>query len=549
MKISKTFSKLSLVLLLVVTGASNVVLAMHPNPRLNVIGTYATGMFGQGAAEIVAHDSETQRLFVVNGGSSTIDVLKLSAAGAPSFLFSIDIEPYGDQANSVAVCDGIVAAAVQADVKTDPGTVEFFDADGNHLKTVGAGALPDMLTFTHDCKKVLVANEGEPNSYNQPDSVDPEGSITIVDLRHGVAHASSQNVGFAGFNNITLDPSIRIFGPNATVAKDLEPEYIAVDHNSKTAWITLQENNAVAVLDIKRARIKRLTGLGFKDHNSVVNKIDASDRDTPGTSNNGLVNIRNWPVFGMYQPDAITSYKSRGRTYYITANEGDARDYTGFAEEARVGALTLDAAAFTIKGYPDVSTGANGLRNNDNLGRLTVTRTLGNTDQDADFEDLYAFGSRSISIWDESGNQLFDSGDQLEQVTAGIFPSFFNAGNDDNTFDSRSDNKGPEPESVTVGKVFGRTYAFVGLERIGGILVYDVTNPGNVRFVQYVNNRNFNEPVNTAGALDLGPEGIHFIKAQDSPTGFPLLAVANEVSGTTTIYGFTCENWEDDEEE
>jgi hypothetical protein len=527
-----------LALLVAFFTASAIVSMSQTQVRLNFVGTRATGVFNQGAAEIVAHDSVTQRLFVVNGANSSIDVLSLSGQGVPSYLFSINIDPFGAQANSVDVCNGLVAAAVQADVKVNKGTVEFFDAFGNHLKSMPAGSLPDMVTFTPGCGKVLVANEGEPNSYGQPDSADPEGSVTVVDLHQGLAKATSVTIRFNEFNGTTLDPTIRVFGPGATIAQDLEPEYIAVAPDLKTARVTLQENNAIAILDLEKLKFTELIGLGFKDHNLPRNKFDASDRDVPGSSNNGIINIRNWPVFGMFLPDAIASYTVGGETYYVTANEGDARDWPGFDEEVRVGSVTLDAAAFAARGYMDVSTGAAGLRNNDNLGRLNITSTLGNTDADSDFESLYSFGTRSFSIWNQDGKIVYDSGDDFEQITAQIFPSFFNASNDDNALDSRSDNKGPEPEAVEIAEAYGRTYAFIGLERIGGVMVYDITDPFNVDFVQYVNNRNFTAPVNSAAALDLGPEGLHFIPANESPTGVPLLAVANEVSGTTTIYEF-----------
>jgi len=509
-------------------------LAEKPGVELRVLGSYDHGAFARSSSEIVAHDPATQRLFVVNAERSTIDILDIADPTNPAAnLPSIEVEPYGAQANSVDVCNGVVAAAVQADVKTDNGSIVFFDTAGNFLKSVEAGALPDMITFTPNCEFVLSANEGEPNSYGQADSVDPEGSVTVVDLRNGVTNAAATQATFEDFAREDLDASVRIYGPGATVAQDIEPEYIAVDHNSKTAYVTLQENNAIAVLDIRTATVTAIHGLGFKDYTDPKFKLDASDRDVPGSSNNGIYNVRNWPVYGMYLPDSIAAHKYKNETFLITANEGDARDWPGFAEEARVGALTLDAAAFT--GW-DVGTGANGLRNNDNLGRLNVTRTLGNTDADADYEALYTLGGRSFSIWTTGGEQIFDSGFAFEQITYAAAPLFFNVSNEDNSFDSRSDNKGPEPEAVTIGKAYGRTYAFIGLERTGGIMVYDVTNPYDVKFVQYVNNRDFTKAVDSPDAKDLGPEGIHFISEDDSPTGVPMIAVANEVSGTTTLY-------------
>jgi hypothetical protein len=416
-----------------------------------------------------------------------------------------------------------VAVAVEANVKTDNGSVVFFDADGGFLSQVTVGALPDMLTYTPDGKTVLVANEGEPSGYG-PGFVDPEGSVSIIDVKHGACWVQQYDVSTARFtipNASALDPSVRIFGPGASVEQDFEPEYIAVSHDSKTAWVTLQENNAIAVLDIRNARFTQIVGLGFKDHALAGNALDASDRD-------GGINIANWPVLGMYQPDGIASFRYRGQTYLITANEGDARDWPGLTEEARVSALNLDPAAF-----PNAAQ----LKSNARLGRLTVTRSNGDLDGDGDFDRLFVFGGRSFSIWTASGQQVFDSGDQFEQITAQALPLSFNSNNDaNNSFDTRSDNKGPEPEGLAVGEMFGRTYAFIGLERIGGVMVYEITNPFNPRFVQYVNPRDFSGDAAAGTAGDLGPEGVLFIPANDSPSHRPLLVVTNEVSGTTTIY-------------
>lgn len=521
MKFNFRFKHKILFLMIVVLSA-NSVFAKKADIRLSVLGSYATGIFGDSAAEIAAHDPLTQRLFVTNSANSTIDVLSIANPSNPFLLFSIDVSPYGKQANSVDVYNGIIAAAVQAETKTDNGKVVFFDANGNFLNAVTVGALPDMITFTPNGEKVLTANEGEPNDdYN----IDPEGSVSIIDLKNGVFNATVKNAGFSQFNNSVLDSSIRIFGLNASVAQDLEPEYIAVSHNSKTAWVTLQENNAVGILDLKSGEFTDLFGLGFKNHDIAGNGLDASDRDN-------AINIANWKVFGMYQPDAIAALKYKNDTFLITANEGDARDYAGFAEEVRVGSssIVLD---------PTVFPNAASLKANARLGRLNITRTLGDRDGDGDYDALYAFGARSFSIWTAEGKQIFDSGDDFEQITADVFPAFFNVSNDNNDKDNRSDNKGPEPEGVTVGKVFGRNYAFIGLERIGGVMIYDVTDPFSPQFVQYINNRNFMAATDTAAAGDLGPEGLHFISDSDSPNGQPLLIVANEVSGTTTIYEIT----------
>jgi 2',3'-cyclic-nucleotide 2'-phosphodiesterase / 3'-nucleotidase / 5'-nucleotidase len=496
---------------------------------LKQIGRYGAGASTtpeEARAEISAFDPVTKRLFSINLNLRQLDVLDLGAPDTPVLVQTV---PLGGKPNSVAVHNGIVAVALEGPQKTDPGSVKFFNASGALLNQVTVGALPDMLTFSPNGRWLLVANEGEPNSYNQADSVDPDGSVSVIDMRGDVTGLNQANVRTASFSSSIPQEnpsSIRIFGPNATIAKDLEPEYITVSKNSQTAWVTLQENNALAVLDIPSASFTRIIGLGFKDHLHPNNTLDASDRDVSGSSNNGIINIRNWPVLGMYQPDSIASYRVKGKTYLVMANEGDARDYPGFSEEARVGSLTLDAAAFAAQGYPDVTTGVAGLRNNDNLGRLTVTNTLGNTDGDAEFEKLYVFGARSFSIRNADGGLVYDSGNELEQRTAALVPTIFNSNGAADTFDTRSDNKGPEPEGLALGKIGGRTYAFIGLERTGGIIAYDITEPQSPQFVTYAN----------TGPTDISPEGLLFIKKSESPNGKPLLVVSHEVSNTVTIF-------------
>ena len=497
--------------------------------ELNVLGSYQPegNVFDESAAEIVAHDPANQRLFVVNANASTVDVLDIQDPSQPVLLGTIDATAEGASANSVAVYGDLVAVAIEAENKQDNGKVVFYNStDLGKVSEVEVGALPDMLTFTRDGQKVLVANEGEPSDDY---TVDPVGSVTVIDLSAGVAGATATTAGFEAFNgqeDSLRAEGVRIFGPGASAAQDFEPEYIAVSVDNSRAWVALQENNAVALLDIDKAEILDVLPLGFKDHNLLGNELDASNEDEG-------INIRNWPVKGMYQPDAITSYAYNGKTYYITANEGDARDYAGFSEEARVEDLVLAPGAFP-----------NNLQNLENLGRLNITTTLGSTTECGTpevtecYNELYSYGARSFSIWNEDGQRVFDSGSEFERITASLIPDNFNGNNDENSFDNRSDDKGPEAEAATVGEINGQTFAFIGLERVGGIMVYNVTNPQNPEFVQYLNNRDFSDEADpeagTAG--DLGPEGLAFIAASDSPTGEPMLAVGNEVSGTTTLY-------------
>ena len=497
--------------------------------------SFSTGIFDDGAALHSAYDPSNQTLFVTNGSTNQIDALNISDPTNPFLSFNIDLNPFGTVTN-VAYNNGLFAVSVENETVTDPGSVLFFNPLGDLLEQVTVGALPDSLTFTPDGSKVLVANEGEPSDDY---TVDPLGTVSIIDT-------SNWNVltaDFQAFNDAILDDSVRIFGPNATVAQDLEPEDITVSEDGKIAYVTLQENNAVGILNLETFQFEEVIGLGFKDYTLPENMLDASDRDDG-------INIQNWPVFGIYQPDELQAYTFGDETYFVTANEGDSRQYefedeTGedqvaFDEETTVADVVLD---------PDAFPNAEELQADENLGRLEITNTLGDTDGDGDFDELYSFGGRSFSIFNSSGELVFDSGDDFEQITAQLFPEFFNSNNDENNFDNRSDNKGIEPEGIVLGMIEDQTYAFIGLERIGGQMVYNITDPNNPFFVTYKNNRDFSveltldeegDPDPTAAELaaigDLGPEGLTFISAEDSPTGEALLVVSNEVSGTTTIY-------------
>jgi len=487
---------------------ASVAAAQESELSLTLLGRYETGLRDEGAQEIAAYHVGTQTLFVVNGANGTVDLLNISDPAAPSLTTQLDFSDLGDGVNSVAVSGDLVAVAIDND--QEAGQVAFLNPDGSRIATYEVGALPDMVTFTPDGRFALTANEGEPSDDY---TVDPEGSVSIIDLSNGAEAATVTTVGFQG---VELPAEVRVFGPNATPAQDLEPEYIAVTPDSATAYVTLQENNALAVIDIASASVQAVVALGFKDHSLEGNGMDASDED-------GGINISPRPVLGMYQPDGIYAFEVGGQTYLITANEGDARDYDGFSEQARVEDLTLDAEA-----YPD---GAG------DLARLRTTTTLGDTDGDGDVDQIYSFGARSFTIWDATGALVYDSGDMLEQLTAELVPDAFNSEGLAESFDSRSDDKGPEPEGVTVGVINDVPYAFLGLERIGGVMVFNLSDPTAPTFVTYANNTDyqgsFEEGTFTG---DIAPEGVLFIPAEDSPNGAALLVLANEVSGTTTLY-------------
>lgn len=671
------------------------------------IGDFQTGVFDEGATEIAAYDSASQKLFFTNGDQDAIGVLDLSDPTDPQLSRYIPIAPYGDGVNSVAVGNGILAAAVEADDFDANGSVVFFDAsDNSFIAEYEVGVLPDMVTFTSDGATVLSANEGEPNDDY---TVDPQGTISIIDISNGADNATVTTLDFTSFQANDLDASTRIFGGlpsteddtafydpladtvtalgnlqvvdeldttqswsyetfdgdffaemnafsgdtanvdwliipaldlsdylaasfsfenaknfdggsldvlisddydtssrapsaatwdtittefdfstggyddvfsgafdledyltsnvsigflyqgspgggNATLwqldsflvegqifngrfapepATNFEPEYITVSEDNSTAYVSLQENNAIAVVDIANETITDVYGLGFKDHSDNDNRLDASNDD-------GAINLRSYPrLFGMYQPDAIAGFTVDGVNYVATANEGDAREYEGvpgFIEEEDIEDVTLDD-------FFDPA-----LQEDSAFGPLTITNTLGDNDGDGDFDSLFVFGGRSFSIYEAGSNsfsQVYDSGDDFAEILADSVPQFFNTNNDENEFDDRSDNKGCEPEAINIAR-FGqglneRIVAFIGLERQGGIMVFDVTDPSSPFYLDYIQDRNYNVPADSVNngelvAGDLGPEDIVIVPDSASPNGETLMIVSNEVSGNIAIY-------------
>lgn len=481
--------------------------------KLVKLGSFNT--HEKAGSEIVAYDKASKRMFVTNGANNQIDIIDIANPQSPTKVSSIDLSSYGTGVNSVAVHNGVVAAAVEIK-STDglytnsKGNVVFFDVAGTHTRTVEVGYLPDMVTFNEDGTKVVVANEGEPNGDY---SVDPIGSVGIIT----VADGSYVDVNFS---SATLTPAtdgtpVRLGStPSADKAKDIEPEYITVSGNY--AYVTLQENNAMAKVNLTTGALEYVKSFGVKSY-------EADSGNTIDIEEDGEIRMQSYPgLFGLYMPDTIASYTTNSTTYLVTANEGDGREYpiedfntsleTGDAltDESKISKLDLDPAIADT--YAD---------DND----LKVVIDMGDENNDGFYEKLYTYGARSFSIWNEAGDLIFDSGDSISKIVANAQPALFNQ--DAGEIDGRSGNKGAEPEALVVGEIDGKIYAFVGLERQNGIVMYDITDPEKVRFVDYIE---------TESEGEVSPEGMKFIPASDSPNGKNLLLVANEISGSTAIY-------------
>lgn len=523
--------------------------------NLTQIARYSAGQYNVdgGVMEIVAYNQATEWAYAINGQSGKLAAIPLAGLTAGAHVeeltgTEIDVKAlveaedstfqYGDM-TSVAISPDstTLAAALQAQGSNDAGRVALFTCEEDGSLTLEAlvetGAQPDMVTFAGD-GVVLTADEGEPREGYGENIADPKGSVTVVD----VEAQESTVVDFSAFDSqrdqLAEDGIVLKKGSAPSV--DLEPEYIAVSGGK--AYVTLQENNAIAVLDIDSQTFEGVYSAGFEDHSTTAIDLDKKDDAYDPQTYESLLGIR--------MPDGIAAFTVEGTTYLVTANEGDAREWGD--EDQGTFYLSEDERDFGEEGVTS-PTGAITAENSGLEGKVVFFKT-------EDFDGLdpekdYVFGGRSFTVFQATENgleEVFTSGDDFEALTAQYVPEYFNASNDNAVLDDRSGKKGPEAESVTVGTVDGKTYAFVALERTGGVMAYDVTDPAAITFVNYVNTRDFGTTVEGSeeyedGELDkwvtggdVAPEGLLFLDAASSPNGEPLLLAACEVSGTVAVY-------------
>jgi hypothetical protein len=555
------------------TAGENGINGTNANSALtiNLIGrAVLNAQSPEGAAEIVAYQASKKWIYAINssGDSAVVNIIPADTFDTAALVqdnegivnttnlstaitLTLNDNTPGD-ANSIAIDENnkLLAVAMAAKSVGEAGQIAFYDMSGDtpiFIKNVTAGFLPDMVTFSHDGAKVVVANEGEPNGDY---SIDPQGSISIINVNDGVIADNATNIDFTAYNDkqselealglIFANPTGRTINGNlinTTVAMDLEPEYVSISKDNKYAYVSIQENNALAIVNLEDNSLE-LKGLGFKDWSSL--QIDASDKD-------GGVNFKSYPgLYGMYQPDTISSFSWKGANFIVSANEGDAREYffdtTDEADCITKGGVDFDEddgclAYIDESRVEDLTLAANFdyLNNDDNdIGRLKVTTVKGDNNNDGQYESLYAYGARSFTIWDSNGLVVFDSGDDIGRITASVHGEAFNNNEDENKGDTRSDDKGAEPEALTIGTIGERTFAFIGLERMGGIMIYDITNPYDVQFEDYFYNRGLIAGAEITG--DLAPEGMTFIPREQSATGEPLLIIGNEISGSIAVW-------------
>lgn len=484
------------------------------NNTMHEIANYNTnaGADGDGGvAEIVKYNKYNQTMYLVSGKTQSVHIVNLNNVNSNSnttleatktvTLESIGINDAGDITSVDVSPDGKeIAIAIQHKDYDKNGYIARFDANGQLINIHEAGIQPDMITYSPDGSLILTANEGEPRQGYEAGTVDPKGSITALDTNTN----QSYDIDFTAFDS--AESRAALVADNVIIKKDtapsvdFEPEYITISNDSLTAYVTLQEANSIATIDLTTKQVTRVDSLGFKDYSSGDNKVDLYKKDD-------AINITNTNEFlGIYMPDGISSYEVDGKTYLLTANEGDSREWGDYINEVEEKYGESESKIVTL-----------------------------NTDDYDGFDDLskkYLFGGRSFSIIDASTmTMVSDSNGEFEEITAKLLPEYFNCSNDDISFEDRSGKKGPEPEDIKTMIIDGKVMAFIGLERIGGVMMYDVSDPTNPTYVDYLNLRDFSDDISGS----VSPEGLCTVSAKDSPTNKPMLIIANEVSGDVNV--------------
>lgn len=464
-------------------------------------------------AEIPVYDRVTGRLFVTS--ATDVHALELREGSDARGIGFARLGLAGDDVTHVAADPAgrgfLAACLVPARFATKFGHVVFIDPlTLREVGRVAAGHNPDSCAFSPGGEFLVVANEGQAEVLPTGEIVDPPGSVTVIDLR-GVRSAADlaglrdSDVREVALHGDVLDRAMGSMCPprisernRESPAVDLEPEYVTAPDN-QWAYVSMQENNAVLRVALDTARVDAIVGLGLVDR-----VIDASDAD----GSRGPA----WEVSCAPMPDQLAVFGAGGVRYLVMAEEGDSRgNATAGGEGVGDAARVSDLVAWGVIGEEVVPSEAAAP---ERLGRLNVLVDAARGPDGAP-GSLVAPGTRSIGVYDTSTmTRMGDTGSQFEVATLSLFGD-----------DSRSDDRGPEPEGVIIATIGDRRVAFVSLERPGAIAMVDLTEPSAPRLVSV-------HP--SAWDGDLGPESMCLI---ERPDGGSILVVCYETSGTVVLYG------------
>lgn len=565
------------VLLLTLAALANHTNAGISSVSLNLLSTTylpssvnATGqaMFRLGAdvAESIAYDATSYLVYAI-GDPGYLSVVAFNSTTGLGYV-SGSILVSDTRATSVDVCGDLVAVSVWGSNVARNGYVEFYNRydpksmSFQQLRRQSVGYTPIEVKFTTDCETLVVVNRGDAGWTNDTDFtsfVNPEGSVTVISSIVRSGQTLTYTVKTANFTNFNDQVSALqqqglhfVMQEDSrnntyTLAQDIEPESLTFSSDRSIAYVCLQENNAVAILDLASATVTAIYGMGFKDFSLDTNAIDSNDNDK--------IEITKKPrgFYGLYQPDGVGTFSVEGNRYVVTANEGDSREYqlhdqVLFSEEVEgdffVGKLTPSANSSL---YASIVDGGdlNGLRMSSAIGR----------NENGLYEAIYAFGGRSFSVYRQDANQLtqvYDSGKVLAEEHVSRYRTWFNgqvspSKTVSQSFDSRSDRKGIETEAVHVATVGGDRILFLSNERTSTLFVFQMENPSSPELLATATNINTQltgqEAYDARTLGDADPEGLVYVPPSSSPvTGKAVLIVAGSYSGTVSLYEveYTC---------
>lgn len=480
---------------------------------------YQSGAYATGGLVASDYDALSKRLFVANAAENKVDILALRQLSKIGRIGRIDLDPYGARPIDLLFDRSYLIVLMENQFPQGQGRLVFFDSLGAYVNQVFVGSAPRDLHLTSNGNYLLVANQGRPSEdYTQ----DPDGSLSLLPYNAGdpinLQQSDLQNINFRAYDSLALAPGVRIFGPTPTnFAQNAEPVAITSNASGTLAYLSLAANNAIAVIDLPGAQIDTILPLSLKDHGLAGQGLDASD-----SAQN--IAIQHYPgLYAFYQPKGLAYHQG----YLISANTGAARDYAAYSEVQRVGNVALNPAYFAS---------APQWRQDSVLGRLAITNTLGNRNNPPSYDSIVAFGGRSFSLWDSTGQLVWDSGDQIEQDLALLEAAGFNALDSIQKRKSSSAQSGSEPYALAQGVIDGQPYLFVGLRQMGGFIIYNMSNPLQPQFDSYVLRRDFSLPPSDTASGDLGTESLLFIPAAESPNGLALLVLTSRVSSSLSLY-------------
>lgn len=524
------------------------------------IGTSASA---GGNSNSIAYNSDNQKVYQINSNDNELNIFPIASDGTFDTenqtiitfdsLFT-DFTCAGPTYVAIDTINDRIAVTLESgDTSAVNGRVCLLDYDGNLQYYYETGVQPNMAVFTADSKKLLITNEGEHKSTYTV--TDPKGTVTIIDFSRNSdpTRITPTEVDFSAFtadelieNSILLN---KIKNTNVTEENpdtyipvepqyDLEPESIAVNDAGTTAYVCLQEANAIATLDLTTNEFVDIRSLGFIDYSDETNAIDVVLDKTYSPTTYQY-------TYGVPMPHSIELIEIEGTTYLLTANEGASRTYcyntsTKFISNLTTATLTSNEPKVDANGDPVYD--ANGEEVYPTAASVQVlnnTYTAGleeGVEEDGSDTPHYIFGTRSFSIYEaDSMSLLYDSANSLEAKTNELLPSNFNCTNNMMGKEKGATARGVEPKAVITSAINGRYFAFIALEAIGGVMVYEITDPSTPEYINYINTRDFSTSIKG----DVSPGCIALADANSSKNELPTFFVGYDVTATLGSYTIT----------